>query len=92
MVLHHEDPTSDQPYRWIVVRLNAQQLEDEAKWHELYVQHMGGHWCFHGDEFEHSPSLSVPGPETFFAHHRARPPLDLSRGVVLGLADEMPAR
>jgi hypothetical protein len=96
MVLHSEDPTSDKsPYRWLILRLTPEQRADEEKWHALFVEHVGDHWCFHDDTttYPHPKKPSAtPSPEKFYDQYRARSPLDVSNNEVLGWADEMPAR
>lgn len=93
MVLHGEDTGAERPYRWLVVRLSPEQRADEERWHALYVEHVGDHWCFHGSAVSHpTPSPAEPDRETFFRALRTRPSLDLRDGTVVGWADEMPAR
>jgi hypothetical protein len=94
MVLHSEDPTSDKsPYRWLILRLTSDQRTDEEKWHALFVEHVGDHWCFHDTtKYPHpNPATPNPKPEKFYEPYRARPPLDVSNNEVLGWADEMPS-
>ena len=92
MVLHHEDTGSDQPYAWLVIRLSADQRAEEEKWHALYVEHVGAHWCFHGTSVPHVPPSSEPDAKRFYEAFRERPELDLGGSTVVGWADEMPAR
>lgn len=94
MVLHSEDPTSDKsPYRWLILRLTPAQRADEEKWHALFVEHVGDHWCFHDSTYPHPKTTSpTPQPEKFYEPYRARPRLDVSTNEVLGWADEMPSR
>ena len=94
MVLHHEDASAEQPYSWLVIRLSAEQQADEDKWHALYVQHVGEHWCFHGPTVAHPRPEPEPEPdaERFFGALRTRPTFDLAASTVVGWADEMPAR
>lgn len=90
LVLYGQDPTASQ-YRWLVLRLTAEQREDEERWHQLFAQHVGDHWCFHGDRFSHPPPASPRDPEAFYGPYRERPPTDLSGNAVIGWLDEMPA-
>jgi hypothetical protein len=92
MVLHHEDTVSDPPYRWLLVHLTADQHADEERWHALYVEHVGDHWCFHGATVEHPAPTGAADPDAFFTACRQRPPLDVRSNTVLGWADELPAR
>ncbi len=92
MVLHHEESDADQPYSWLVIRLDREQRAEEAKWHALYVEHVGEHWCFHGSTVAHPPPSAEPDPERFFAPFRERSSLDLTGSTIVGWADEMPAR
>jgi hypothetical protein len=92
MVLHNEDAGSERPYTWLVIRLTAEQRADEERWHGIYAAHVGDHWCFHDAAVEHPPPPVPPRPDDFFAQHRQRPPLDMRNNVVVGWADEMPAR
>ncbi|HVM69011.1 MAG TPA: hypothetical protein VM204_04160 [Gaiellaceae bacterium] len=90
MLLHHEDATSDRPYRWLLVRLSREEKAEEERLHALYVEHVGEHWCFHGPTVEHPPPREEADPETFFAARRARAPVDVQESAVLGWADELP--
>ena len=92
MVLHHEDTGADQPYSWLVIRLSPAQRAEEEKWHALYVEHVGEHWCFHGSAVVHPPPSAEPDADRFFTPFRERPSLDLAGSTVIGWADEMPAR
>jgi hypothetical protein len=91
MVLHRVD-TTNESYEWLVIRLTEPQRADEEKWHALYVEHVGEHWCFHGATIAHFTPTREPDPDAFFDAYRERPPLDLSNNPVVGWADEMPAR
>ncbi len=92
MVLHHEDDSSDQPYSWLVIRLTPEQRSDEEKWHALYVEHVGEHWCFHGAAVVHPSPPDERAPETFFRALRERSAPELASSMVVGWSDEMPAR
>jgi hypothetical protein len=91
MVLHHEDPTAEEPYCWLVVQLTAAQYAEEERWHALYAELVGDHWCFHGDGARHDTSGAKPTAEELFSEYRTRPPLDVVPSAVVGWADEMPA-
>lgn len=90
MILHDEDANAD-AYRWLLVRLTAAQLAEEQKWHALFVEHVGDHWCFHGAKVTHPDPTGEAEPEKFHAAYKSRAQLDLSSNDVLGWADEMPA-
>lgn len=93
MVLHHHDLTSDTPYKWVVFTLTPEQLADEQKWHSLYVEHVGDHWCFHDDAvIEHARAVQPRDPERFATLYKDRDDLDLSANVAIGWTDEMPKR
>jgi hypothetical protein len=95
MVLHQQDLASDSPYKWVVFELTPEQLEDEKTWHALYYEHVGEHWCFHGDAVvKHPPPRSDPAPssERFVALHRERGEVDLGDNRAIGWTDELPKR
>lgn len=93
MVLHHHDVASDNPYRWVIFELTADQLADEQRWHGLYVEHVGEHWCFHdGSVVPHSTPAQARDPDRFQTLYKERKNLDLSANVALGWIDEMPKR
>jgi hypothetical protein len=91
MILHDEDANAD-AYRWLLIPLDAPQLAEEEKWHALFVEHVGDHWCFHGSKVAHPDPVGEAEPEKFHSAYKSRPLLDLSGNDVLGWADEMPAR
>jgi hypothetical protein len=93
MVLHHQDVHSDNPYKWVLFELTPEQLAEEQKWHGLYVEHVGDHWCFHdGSVIAHPAPVQPRDPERFHALYKEREDLDLSANVALGWTDEMPKR
>lgn len=92
MILHDEDPASEKPYRWLLMRLTEAQRADEEAWHRLFVEHVGDHWCFHDASIEHPAPAENPDPQKFYGPYQNRPPLDVTNNDVLGWADEMPAR
>lgn len=91
MLLHHEEPGTDHPYVWLIVRLTEPQRAEEAAWHARYVGNVGDHWCFHGAAVSHGPPPPAPDAAAFFAELRQRPLLDVSANTVVGWTDEMPA-
>lgn len=93
MVLHHQDVAAENPYRWVIFELTPDQLADEQKWHGLYVEHVGDHWCFHdATVLPHAAPVQPRDPERFHALYKDREDLDLSSNVALGWTDEMPKR
>ena len=93
MVLHHEDLTSDKPYQWVLFPLTPEQLAEEMRWHELYVKHVGDHWCFHDvDVVSHPPPESSRDLDAFQKFFRERDEIDLSSNTAVGWTDEMPKR
>jgi hypothetical protein len=91
MVLYDEVNGAERPYRWLFVRLTPEQRADEQRWHDLFVEHVGDHWCFHGQAIAHTAPSGAPDPEKFYGPYRERPPLDMTGNTVLGWADEMPS-
>lgn len=93
MVLHHHEVASDTPYKWVVFELTPEQLAEEQKWHALYVEHVGDHWCFHdASAVPHPPPAQPRDPERFQTLYESRESVDLSSNVALGWTDEMPKR
>ncbi|MCW5837769.1 MAG: hypothetical protein KIS78_35580 [Labilithrix sp.] len=92
MVLHDEGGPVERPYRWLLVHLTPEQRAEEERWHALFVEHVGDHWCFHGETLRHAPPSPEPDPTRFYDAYRERRRLDVSTNAVLGWADEMPAR
>jgi hypothetical protein len=91
MVLHAEDRVDvEEPMRWVLFRLSPEQWTEEERWHALFEDHVGHHWCFHHE---------TPPPEPVEAHdarrfyepyaHRKPRKLDVTRAC--GWVDEMPA-
>lgn len=89
MLLHDERAIgSDEPLRWILVRLTPEQRAEEERWHALFARHVGEHWCMHPD-----PHPTNPGPrdtELFYRPFRERSARDFRNNDVLGWLDEMP--
>ncbi|MBX3225279.1 MAG: hypothetical protein KF795_32540 [Labilithrix sp.] len=92
MVLHDEGGSAEHPYRWLLIRLTPEQRADEERWHALYAEHVGDHWCFHGSAVQHPAPAPEHDPSRFFSAYRERPALDVTANEVIGWADEMPAR
>ena len=90
MVLHPDDKLDvEQPMRWVLFRLTPEQWEDEQRWHALFEEHVGHHWCFHHPE-------PLPEPETresklFYEPYAKRAPRTLTAAAAAAWVDEMPA-
>jgi hypothetical protein len=91
MVLH--DPTSlgvEGFYRWVVFRLSPEQRAEEERWHALFAEHVGEHWCFH-PETPHAFEGNGPlDPDRFYSAYAGRGPVDLTGNAPVGWLDEMP--
>ncbi len=90
MVLHNHDFASDKPYEWIVLRLSPEQLAEEERWHTLFAENVGDHWCFHAHVKMHAEGAEGRDPAKFYDAFKTRTPLDLSKSEVIGWLDEMP--
>jgi hypothetical protein len=88
MVLHGGNAVDfEKPMRWVLFRLSAEQWTEEESWHALFEEHVGHHWCFHG---EPPPEPAAPrDPKRFYDPYAKRSPRRL--GEALGWVDEMPA-
>ena len=92
MVLHAKDAINDAaPMQWVVFRLSPEQWADEERWHVLFEEHVGHHWCFPHDE---PPPEPVEARETkrFYESYATRAPRKMADDAALGWVDEMPAR
>lgn len=93
MVLHSDDLADDQaPMRWVLFRLSSTQWAEEERWHALFEEHVGHHWCFHHE----TPPESPDSPESqdvrrFYEPYAKRTPRVLETGAACGWVDEMPA-
>ena len=89
MVLNGADVVDvEKPMQWVLFRLSAAQWTDEERWHALFEEHVGHHWCFHG---EPPPEpAEARDPKRFYDCYAKRSPRTL--GQALGWVDEMPAR
>lgn len=83
----------DAPWQWLLYPLTPAQWEEEDRWHALFEQHVGHHWCFHHDSSE--PEVREPEsrePQRFYEPYKSRKPLDLSSNVPVAWLDQMPAK
>jgi len=90
MLLHEADAVDvEQPMHWVIFRLSDEARAEEERWHALFEEHVGHHWCFH-----HEPppdELAEPrDPAPFYEAHASRAPRPL--GEAIGWVDEMPKR
>jgi hypothetical protein len=92
MVLHDEGRADDEvPMRWVLYRLTPEQWTEEERWHSLFEEHVGHHWCFHHE---------TPAPESpenhdalrFYEPYAKRAPRALESGSACAWVDEMPSR
>jgi hypothetical protein len=90
MVLVDREGTDTSEYRWVVFELTPEQAEDEERWHALFSENVGDHWCFHGAAVEHTAAREPATPDGFFSAHKTRRPIVLDRGQARGWTDEMP--
>jgi hypothetical protein len=90
MVLHHQKLASDKPYQWLVLRLSREQCEDEERWHALFAEQVGDHWCFHAGIDLHGSPADNRDPARFYDAFKMRTPLDLTKNESVGWLDEMP--
>lgn len=92
MVLHAGDVVDvEQPMRWVLFGLSDAQWKDEERWHALFEEHVGHHWCFHHAE----PPADPPEPrdaKLFYEPYAQRSPRVLDVATASGWLDEMPAR
>lgn len=79
----------DRAARWIVYRLSPHERAELERVHELYATLVGSHWCFH--EETHADT-APPQPETFYAAHRGRSPVDLTALTPIGWLASLPTR
>jgi hypothetical protein len=91
MVLHAGDRVDvTKPMRWVLFRLSPDQWTDEERWHSLFEEHVGHHWCFHHAT---PPEESDEALDTalFYEPYAKRPKRDLDATAASGWVDEMPA-
>ena len=90
MVLHSGGLLeTDKPMKWVLFHLTAGQWEEEERWHHLFEEHVGHHWCFHYD-----PPRPEPGEardsRRFYDPYAGRTPRTLDLQEAVGWVDEMP--
>lgn len=91
MVLHAmpESRSDDAPWQWLLYPLTPAQWAEEDRWHALFEEHVGHHWCFH---HEAMPEPESRDSERFYGLYKSRTPLDLSSNVPVAWLDQMPAK
>ena len=89
MVLHGDDrPDDDTPMRWVLFRLSPEQWSEEERWHALFEDHVGHHWCFHHETPPESPEAH--DARRFYEPYAKRTPRVLESSAASGWVDEMP--
>lgn len=98
MVLRTSDRVgidAEKPMQWILFRLSPEQWSEEERWHALFEEHVGHHWCFHHDpppEAAPAETEAARDAKRFYAPYASRTPRNLRADAALGWVDEMPAR
>jgi len=91
MVLHPEDKVDvERPMRWVLYRLSPEQWQEEQRWHALFEEHVGHHWCFYHPELPPEPT-EARDSKLFFEPYAKRAPRTLAASAASGWVDEMPA-
>jgi hypothetical protein len=75
-----------EPWRWVLCRLTAAQLDDEERWWRLFLAHVGTQWDFTGEEHP-EPSGQQ---ERFYAEYAKRPEPALRDYEPVGWLKTMP--
>ena len=92
MVLHRKagaDVNVEEPMQWVLYRLLPAQWAEEERWHALFEEHVGHHWCFN---HEATPEpADARDTKRFYESHATRTPRSLGANTALGWVDEMPA-
>lgn len=80
-----EDPDADWYRRFVILRLSAEQLAEEKRWHELFREKVGGHTDY-DDRGKRQVGLLHPEEKwkEFYDAYRERTPPDFSDNAVLG--------
>ena len=76
------------PMQWVLFRLSAEQWVDEERWHALFEEHVGHHWCFH-----HEPPpepTEARDVKRFYEPYATRSPRALATSAAVSWVDEMP--
>lgn len=104
MVLHggYEEVDLDGAMQWVLFRLTPEQWLEEERWHALFEEHVGHHWCFHPGARAGAPAAAAetddgaaaePPPADmtrFYEPYKARTPRTLTARAATAWVDEMP--
>ena len=76
--------------RWVLFRLSPEQWKEEERWHALFEEHVGHHWCFHHEPRPPEPA-SAPDSRRFYEPYAGRAPrsLDAARSLRMGRRDAL---
>ena len=89
MVLHGDGGVDvERPMRWVLFRLSPEQWKEEERWHALFEEHVGHHWCFHHEPVPEPDN--APDSRRFYEPYADRTPRSLDASAACGWVDEMP--
>ena len=95
MVLHGDGRIDvEKPMRWVLFRLSNEQWKEEERWHSLFEEHVGHHWCFHHEQAPEPANgleTSALDARRFYEPYAERTPRSLDASAALAWVDEMPA-
>lgn len=92
MVLANREKLAIDEYQWVLFELTAAQAADEERWHALFAEHVGDHWCFHDASIVHPAAREPATPDAFWGAYESRPSIVLERASARGWTDEIPKR
>jgi hypothetical protein len=74
----------DHRRRYVVYDLSETEVQEEQRWHGLFVEHVGDHWNFR--EEDGPPGTVRPFSEhrKFYDEYAKRSPVDYSRNPIVG--------
>ncbi len=79
---------TDEPWRWVILRLSPAALDERNRQHALFAHHVGEHWCCHA-----APHPSIDGERvaaTFYEQQATRPHLTRADCRILGWLSDAP--
>lgn len=76
---------TDQPWRWVALRLSPAALDEQLEQHALFAHHVGEHWCSHEARDPEIEGERSPG--AFYAQQATRPSLTRADAEVVGWFD-----
>lgn len=82
-------PNVERPMQWVLYRLSPAQWIEEERWHELFEEHVGHHWCF-----DHELPTEPEEPrdaKRFYEPYAARTVRTLATDSAFAWVDEMPS-